>query len=114
MIPRRSPDGRPGSPALVVRPNGGPSFAPATPPGGWTPRAALEAAVAYADAHAEPDTRQRTSKAAYAAILAQLPEVKRAEIIDRLRGRDILAEHFAQFSEHTAPLAEPDDDLAPY
>ena len=106
MIPRRGADGRPGSPALVVRPNGGPSFAPATPPGGWTPQGALDAAVAYADAHAEPDAdaQRRMIKATYEAILAQLPAVKRAEIIDRIRGFDILGDYFRH-----AESVDPDD-----
>ena len=65
-----------------------PTFSVVAPATGWTPEAVLAAAVAYSDAHAVDVglSRRRMIGAAYRALLAELPAVRRAEVRERLRG----------------------------
>ena len=78
--------------ALTVRPRDQSGYLPplsvVVPLSGWSPSTVLAAAVAYADAHALDVglSRRRTIGAAYRALLAELPEVRRAEVVERLRG----------------------------
>jgi hypothetical protein len=65
-----------------------PPFSPAVPSGGWTVEAVYTAARAYAESH-PGETRQLT-EAAYRALLAALPALKRQEVTERLRGVDRL------------------------
>jgi hypothetical protein len=103
----------PGAPrALRITPrdNAGPlpEWLPPTPSGGWTPRAAAEAAVRYGETHAESlgIGVKRLSSLAHRELLNALPDVKREEIIERLSGVDWLADYF-DLSADASPEAPP-------
>lgn len=86
--PARAPSERD---VLTVMPRGRSGALPAWQPGravgGWSPEAVADSALEYAELNAAlPDDRQRLARAAYLALMAELPSVKRAEIEARLRG----------------------------
>jgi hypothetical protein len=78
------------APVIVPRDRTGdlPAWSPLPPPGGWTPASAFDTALDYADEHAHLGQRRSLAKAAYWAILAAVPGLKRAEVHERLRGVD--------------------------
>ncbi|MFF1634942.1 hypothetical protein [Leifsonia sp. NPDC058248] len=64
-----------------------PAWHPGRPVGGWSPEAVAESALEYAELNSDrPRDRRRVARAAYLALMAELPSVKRAEIEARLRG----------------------------
>lgn len=63
-----------------------PVWRPERPIGGWSPQAAADAAHGYAALSAvDARDRRRLAQAAYRALVAELPGIKRAEIEARLR-----------------------------
>lgn len=76
------------------------------PPAGVA--AVVDAALDYADAHdgaEELGTRAALARAGYRALLVALPGVKRAEILERLRGLDRLAD---ALGNHPAAMTHDD------
>lgn len=64
-----------------------PVWHPKRPVGGWSPQTVANAALDYAALNADqPRDRRRLARAAYPALMRELPIVKRAEIEARLRG----------------------------
>ncbi|MBH0098679.1 hypothetical protein I6E68_05930 [Salinibacterium sp. NSLL150] len=67
---------------------------PVTPPEGWTPKAVADAAVSFAQSALDVDAPYRRKiTEAYRDLMRVLPDVKRAEIVDRLHGIDPLADY---------------------
>lgn len=85
---------------LTVTPRGRsgvplPDLAAAPPSAGWTVAAVVDAALDYADdldGREDLGDRETLARAGYRALLLALPDVKRAEILERLQGLDRLAD----------------------
>ena len=112
MIPRTATASRP-TPGLLITPRHGgedlPVWAPRPPRGGWSAAAAFASSLAYVehlDALQTGASSQRLTSAVYRDLLTALPaDVKRAELVERLRGVDRFAEHFGV--RDAEPEAEP-------
>jgi hypothetical protein len=65
-----------------------PPFSPLVPSGGWTVEAVYTASRAYAESN--PGDTRHVTEAAYRALLAASPALKRQEVTERLRGLDRL------------------------
>lgn len=92
MLPRNS--ARPTPPPQTIQPRSGgqllPAWAPVTPPGGWTPSTAWEAAQEYAarlSGGTDLPPITCLEKCAYLALLGAFPGVHRADVVERLQGR---------------------------
>lgn len=97
MIPRNARQAASG--ALTATPRGADlsPFTPDEPVGGWTPATVFDAAVAYATGVPESIrlSHRRLVLAAERALYAALPSsVKRAEVVERLRGVDRHRDYF--------------------
>ena len=111
MIPRTAARRSPSS-GLVITPRSGgedlPAWSPVHPRGGWTPAAAFRASVDYVaalDRREGVASDRRLVLVAYRDLLARLPDKKRAQVVERLRGVDHAAAYFAE------PVVEPEDAL---
>lgn len=114
MIPRTAARRSPSSGLVIIPRSGGedlPAWSPVHPRGGWTPAAAFQASVDYVaalDRREGGASDRRLVLAAYRDLLTRLPDKKRAEIVERLRGIDHVTAYFSE------PVAEPEDDPAPF
>lgn len=88
-----------------------PLWSPTPPRGGWSPAAVWSAASEYADAHAPAANWRHVTQHAARALFRELPDVKRAEIVDRLQGRDWRADVLGLT---TTPDVDDLDDVAPF
>ncbi|MFF1635929.1 hypothetical protein [Leifsonia sp. NPDC058248] len=93
---------------LIPRDSSGdlPVWHPSLPRDGWTPADVFDGAHSYAVAVSLPSDVRRVTKVAYAALMRELPEVKRAENVERLSGVDRFRDTF----DARAQL-DTDDDL---
>lgn len=95
MLPRNNARPLPQSASIQPRSGGQllPAWAPIMPPGGWTPSAAWEAAQDYAAnffGRADLPPIARLEKCAYIALLGAVPDLHRADVVERLQGRRAL------------------------
>lgn len=116
MIPR--PAARRPASGLVVTlrssDGGRTAWSPVAPRTGWSPAYAFQAALDYgadlAGGRGAVGDR-RVVLAAHQALLAAVPGLKRAELLERLQGVDPAAAHFGYAGASMSPV---DDDLAPF
>lgn len=116
MIAR--PAARRPAPGMVVTLRSGDggraTWSPVAPHTGWTPASAFQAALDYgadlAGGRGAVGDR-RAVLAAHQALLAAVPGLKRAELLERLRGVDPAAAHFGYAGVAVDPVA---DDVAPF
>lgn len=116
MIAR--PAGRRPASGLVVTLRSGDggraAWSPVAPRTGWTPAAAFVAALDYGvdlTGGRGAVVDRRVVLAAHEALLAAVSGLKRAELLERLKGVDPAAAHFGYAGVTLDPV---DDDLAPY
>ena len=112
MIAR--PAGRRPASGLVVTLRSGDggraAWAPVAPRTGWTPASAFRAALDYtSDLPGGRDAAgvRRFVLSAYQALLAAIPGLKRAEVLERLQGVDAAAMHFGHGASEPAPYVPP-------
>lgn len=74
-----------------------------------TPAEVLDVVAEHALDVDTEHTHRRVVRILYAAVMRHLPEVKRAEIVDRLRGEDVLANYFGDNPDDVL-----DDEPAPF
>ena len=92
-----------------------PSWSPSTPVGGWSPISVFTAAVEYSmeeGADAAILNARRVILAAERALFLELPDSKRAQLVERLQGVDRHRDYFGvkRRGAPTQPTAEVDPD----